>query len=101
MDDDVLLNCFKQSGQKLSSGVYDCCPGESFQMSHKDFKSLATPAITEDEFWAKIKDERIYSVRNAISLFGDETLIWNLDIFTKDQSLIHTKPSHRHLEVSV
>lgn len=69
-------------------------------MSLKDYRSKAaeTPVIDEDEFWANIKEERIYSIRNKISLFGDKTLLWNLNDFTKDQSLIHSKPSHRYLE---
>lgn len=80
-------------------------------MTVHDFKMLAKVenvgvemgdfSKVEDDFWNdKIKEEKIYSINNSVSLFGDEVKVWNLDKFTKDDSCIHSKPSHRFLKVS-
>lgn len=57
---------------------------------------LGDPSDTkqmENVFWTKITDGAKYSISNKICLFGDQTLIWNLNKFTNKQSLIHATPS--------
>lgn len=46
-------------------------------------------------YWEKIcTDEKYYAIDNRISLFGEETKIWNLDQFTSAQSNIHWEKTH-------
>lgn len=47
----------------------------------------------ENAFWTNITEGARYSISNKISLFGDQSLIWNLNKFTNKQSLIHATPT--------
>lgn len=106
-DNDILTACVTQTSEKLAFGCFDVLNSDCREMTLEEFKTLAEVEISlnvdeaEDAFWGQVTKERIYAINNSISLFGDETLIWNLDTFTSDESSIHTKPSHRHLKVSV
>lgn len=56
----------------------------------------------EEMFWEKIStDEKYYAIDNQLSLFGEETKIWNLDQFTSAQSNIHWEKTHHEVKVSV
>lgn len=108
-DDEILPTCVTQITEKLSLGCFDVSVGESNQINYKEFKRLAEINTiefanienAEDTFWDNIRNDRLYAVNNPFSLFGDETMVWNLDQFTRDDSCIHSKPSHRLLKVSV
>lgn len=102
----------KQVCEKLPSGCFDVSIGEAIQKDYISFKADAETKMTklcgdqqldvkqmEDIFWSQITKEAEYSMNNNFSLFGDVS-IWNLDRFTKDESNIHTKPSHHALKVS-
>lgn len=103
--------CITQTVKKLPFGCFDVSFDEYREMTHGEFKTLAESKATEinfenidkaeDVFWNQVTKQRIYAINNPISLFGDETKVWNLDKFTKDESCIHSKPSHRLLKVSV
>lgn len=55
----------------------------------------------EDLHWAKnCTDQRLYAINNNLSLFGDDVLMWNLDRFTKHESIIHSARTHHVLDVS-
>lgn len=107
-DCQILATCVTQIAEKLSLGCFDISVGESRQMNYKEFKNLAESNTieyknlqnAEDTFWNNILNDRVYAVNNAFSLFGDDTVVWNLDQFTRDDSFIHSKPSHHHLKVS-
>lgn len=55
----------------------------------------------EDLHWQKISEEKMYAIDNPISLFGNETVVWNLDRLTKLESNIHFKRTHHELDVSI
>lgn len=82
-------------------------------MTHANFKNLAKQkeielgidALSIDQIealhWDKnTTTERLYSIDNAISLFGDDVLLWNLDCFTKRESIIHSRSTHHTSEVN-
>lgn len=100
--------CVKQAAQKLPRGCVDVSIANlSHSMTLSEFKEKLRPDIDgenmeaiENQFWAGIMKERIYSINNLMTLFGDATKVWNLDTFTRDQSNIHSKPSHRFLKVN-
>lgn len=105
----MLERCVRQSGEEISPGVFDVMNVNDIEpITYDQFKSQAMSAqigsddvkAVEDMFWKQITKERIYSVDNQLTLFGMNVDTWNLDKFTKDQSSIHSKPSHRLLEVS-
>lgn len=109
---ELLPTCVTQSVQKLQSNCFNVVVTQSRPMTYVDFKAISeTKAIevnftnfteAEDIFWSQIcVGEKIYGINIPTTLFGDETAVWNLDKFTKDQSNIHTKPYHRLLKVSV
>lgn len=110
-----LKMCVTQQCEKLPFGSYDIFTEGAQEMTYKDFKMLAESAAVEifgpgddyqnvdkfeDIFWSEIAKERIYAINISASLFGDKSSVWNLDKFTKDESCIHSKPSHRFLKVS-
>ena len=108
-DDYVLPRCLKQTGKKICKGVHDVHLEESEEIKYGIYKSDALrqeeadteldEKSIEDEFWMQIEQERYYATDNPMSLFGDAK-VWNLDQFTRDESNIHSKPSHRTLKVS-
>lgn len=108
-NDDVLPRCLKQVCKKISPGVFDVFFEESPETTYGAYKSkaeaneanerLQDEEAAEDECWAQVTKERAYATDNPISLFGD-AVIWNLDNFTRDESNIHSKPSHHTLKVS-
>lgn len=106
-DDDVLPRCMKQIPKRISPGVFDVQLEEYPETTYGAFKSKAKAnerlhtddKTAEDEFWTQATKERVYASDNPISLFED-AIIWNLDKFTKDESTIHSKPSHHTLKVS-
>lgn len=106
-DGDILPTCVTQSVQKLPLGCFDVVNNKTEEKTHQVFKMDAEAVAeihideAEDGFWSHVTEERVYSINTPMSLFGDETKLWNLDKFTKDESSIHTKPSHRFLKVSV
>lgn len=106
--------CSTQKYSKLSLGCYELSNEQPTERTYEDFQSLAKAQTikifgaiefedverTEDMFWSQMNIEsREYAMDNELSLFGDDVAAWNLDKFTKDESSIHTKPSHRFLKV--
>lgn len=107
LDSDILTTCVTQTIKKLPFGCFDVFNSNSCEMTHGEFKALSSSSeidfdieTFEDTFWRQVTEERIYAINNPITLFGDGTKVWNLDKFTKDESKIHSKPSHRLLRVS-
>lgn len=107
----MLETCAEQIIEKLPFGCFDVFTGNVCEMKYGEFKTLAQnstkiqPTNVEEVerlFWENISStaqKKTYSINNSISLFGDETKVWNLNNFTRDESIIHSKPSHRFLKV--
>lgn len=92
---EILPMCITQCAQKLPFGCFDVLIEESREMTLEEFKNLATSKIVdineaEDVFWRNVMEKKPYAINNPTSLFGDDTLVWNLDKFTRDESNIHT-----------
>lgn len=74
-------------------------------MSYSDYKKISEEKVVkldasnskemENTFWAQITKGAQYSLNNKFSLFGDSCQIWNLDRFTKKESLIHSTKPHQ------
>lgn len=111
VDSEELPTCVTQTVEKLPFNCFEVLIKESRAMTHGEFKmhseekaiemTFTDDNEAEDLFWSQIcSGERIYGINIPMTLFGNEAMVWNLDKFTKDQSNIHTKPSHRLLKVS-
>lgn len=104
-EDDILSYCVKQKVNKFDANSFEVFLSDKIEMEFHEFKKLSEGEVynekdAEDVFWNNITKEKLYSINNTFSLFSEETKVWNLNNFTKDDSLIHTKPSHQSLKVS-
>lgn len=108
MDDDFILSSTIQNTEKIGHKVFNVHHEPNEPMTYGEFRAMLDKAeqhldekAIEDTFWNKISTEKIvYGDNNPLSLFGMTVDAWNLDKFTKDQSIIHSKPSHHLLKVS-
>lgn len=73
-------------------------------MAKQKENELGLSGLSVDEIesmhWKQICAEKMYSIDNDISLFGN-VHIWNLDKFTKTESNIHSTQRHHTLDVNV
>lgn len=111
LDSQVLTNCVTQTVAKLSKNCFDVLIKETTAMTYGEFKSASEAKAAgihfnneneaEDNFWGQLGSGLNIPYGRDIpkSLFGDETIMWNLNKFTKSQSNIHTTPSHQLLKV--
>lgn len=89
--------CVTQTVRKFPFGCFDVLVSDPCEMTYEEFKAQAEMKATEnineaeDMFWSQITKDRVYSINNSFSLFGEDTKVWNLDQFTKDESCIHLK----------
>lgn len=109
----VLATVLKQKGTKMLEGAF-MFSTESEQLTYLEFQKMAREkekeliagrdlSLREIEnlHWQNMcETERKYAVNNAISLFGEGTIAWNLDKFTKVDSNIHFKKTHHEMDVS-
>lgn len=108
-DNELLDTCVPQNVIKLPMRCFDILSDVPREMTYGDLKKIAEEKEinfenvnqAEDIFWTQIGEERIYSIHNPITLFGDSTIVWNLNKLTKDESNIHSKPHHRALKVCI
>lgn len=112
-DDFELATVIEQKSHKLMLGGFEVAPSTETSMTYRDFaqisqqkdeefSSLSIEQI-EDMVWEKMEDyemNKSYAINNEISLFGDDTCVWNLDRFTKSESNIHTTKTHHSQKVS-
>lgn len=100
-----------QNCESLPYGCFDVSIGESMELDFASYKTKVESESSkingmsdgqiEDVFWAEIAKDSVYSLNNNFSLFGDTVKIWNLNQFTKDQSIIHTKENLKVRKVSI
>lgn len=114
LDSEVLPTCVTQTVVKLSKNCFDVLTSDTESMTYGEFKTISEAKAAdlhfentneaEEKFWEHIRsgrNEMLYGINIPTTLFGNEAMVWNLDKFTKDESNIHSKPSHRLLKVSV
>lgn len=74
------------------------------ELSKREENELGLSQLSVDEieklYWDRICLQRKYAINNNMSLFGDNTTIWNLDKFTNAESNIHSTQTHHELNVS-
>lgn len=112
LDSQVLTNCVTQTVAKLLKNCFDVLIEEITAMTCGEFKSVSAAKAAagihfnneneaEDNFWQQLGSgpNIPYGINIPKSLFGDETIVWNMNKFTKNESNIHTTPSHQLLKV--
>lgn len=72
---------------------------EAETKNYFDGRKLSIEEI-ENIYWQNITNDRHYAIDNELSLFGEDTITWNLDRFTDVESNIHFKKPHNLVEVS-
>lgn len=109
LEDNTVLQSLKQSVEEIAHNVYHLINETVDPITYGQFKSEAMAAkieiddekSIEDMCWSMVTKDKSYAANNPVTLFNMNVDIWNLDKFTKDESNIHSKPSHRLLKVSV
>lgn len=112
-NDFELNTVVKQSADELKSGIFDLFTNDVKKMPYGEFIKLVEAetknyfdgrklSIEEIEniYWQNITNDRHYAIDNELSLFGEDTITWNLDRFTDVESNIHFKKPHNLVEVS-
>lgn len=113
LDSEVLPNCVTQTVEKLSKNCFCVSTSDLESMTYGKFKAILEAKAAdihfenvieaEEKFWDQLRcgsNKMLYGINIPTTLFGKEAIVWNLDKFTKDESNIHSKPSHRLLKVS-
>lgn len=113
-DSQVLQTCVTKKVSKLPKNCFDILIKETTSMTYGKFKRVSEAMAAgmpvfndekeaEDGFWQTLAsaNDMPYAINVPTSLFGNDTIVWNLNNFTRSDSNIHSTPSHQLLKVQI